>query len=86
MIAAGSSVALVSDAGTPAISDPGAVLVAMAHARGIRVVPLPGPSALITALSAAGMLRTEFSFLGFLPARASARRSQLQTLVHEPRT
>ena len=86
MIAAGSSVALVSDAGTPAISDPGAVLVAMAHARGIRVVPLPGPSALITALSAAGMLRTEFSFLGFLPARASARRSQLQTLLHEPRT
>jgi len=64
----GSNVALVSDAGTPAISDPGALLVAAAHREGLRVVPVPGPSAAIAAYSAAGFLADGFQFVGFLPA------------------
>jgi 16S rRNA (cytidine1402-2'-O)-methyltransferase len=65
----GSNVALVSDAGTPAISDPGALLVAAAHREGLRVVPLPGPNAAIAAYSASGFLSGRFVFAGFLPAK-----------------
>ncbi len=74
------SVALVSDAGTPGISDPGYRLVLEAIRRGIRVVPIPGPSALIAALSASGLSTAGFNFRGFLPARKRERRSKLQEL------
>jgi 16S rRNA (cytidine1402-2'-O)-methyltransferase len=77
---AGQRIALVSDAGTPAISDPGARIVDAVHAAGLRVVPLPGPSALITALCAAGLLATQFHFAGFLPARAAQRDAELAAL------
>lgn len=76
----GESVALVSDAGTPAISDPGYRLVSEATRLGIRVVPIPGPSALIAALSASGLATDGFNFRGFLPARKRERRSKLQEL------
>ena len=66
----GGSVALVSDAGTPGVSDPGALLVAAAHREGLRVVPLPGPNAAVTAWSASGFLSDRFLFAGFLPAKA----------------
>jgi len=65
----GQSVALVSDAGTPGVSDPGALLVAAAHREGLRVVPLPGPNAAITAWSASGFASDRFLFAGFLPAK-----------------
>lgn len=74
----GESIALVSDAGTPAISDPGYRLVVEATRVGIRVVPIPGPSALIAALSACGLPTDGFNFRGFLPARKRERRSKLQ--------
>jgi 16S rRNA (cytidine1402-2'-O)-methyltransferase len=74
----GESIALVSDAGTPAISDPGYRLVVEATRVGIRVVPIPGPSALIAALSAGGLPTDGFNFRGFLPARKRERRSKLQ--------
>jgi 16S rRNA (cytidine1402-2'-O)-methyltransferase len=83
---AGESIALVSDAGTPLISDPGFDLVAAARERGIRVSAIPGPSAVIAALSVAGLPTDRFAFEGFLPAKASARRAQLETLRHESRT
>ncbi len=83
---AGRSVALVSDAGTPLISDPGFELVRAAHAAGIRVSPVPGPSALIAALSVAGLPTDRFVFEGFLPHRAAARRGRLAALAAEPRT
>lgn len=83
---AGDDVALVSDAGTPLISDPGYHLVRQARAAGIRVVPVPGPSALIAALSAAGLPSDRFIFEGFLPAKAAARRARLEALCEEPRT
>ena len=76
----GESIALVSDAGTPAISDPGYRLVVEAVRGGIRVVPIPGPSALIAALSAGGLPTDGFTFRGFLPARKRERRSKLQEL------
>jgi 16S rRNA (cytidine1402-2'-O)-methyltransferase len=76
----GRSVALVTDAGTPGISDPGALLVAEAHRAGIRVVPVPGPSAAVAAYSAAGFAADRFVFAGFLPARAAARRKALESL------
>jgi 16S rRNA (cytidine1402-2'-O)-methyltransferase len=76
----GESVALVSDAGTPGISDPGYRLVLEATRRGIRVVPIPGPSALIAALSASGLPTDGFNFRGFLPTRKRERRSKLQEL------
>jgi len=79
-IAAGESVALVSDAGTPTISDPGFALVRAAHERGIRVSPVPGPSALIAALSASGLPTDQFLFAGFLPRTSGARRARLLTL------
>ncbi len=77
----GESIALVSDAGTPGISDPGAILVAQAHDAGIEVIPLPGASALTTALSAAGITNPHFLFLGFAPSKKSQRRSLLTSLI-----
>jgi 16S rRNA (cytidine1402-2'-O)-methyltransferase len=76
----GKDVALVSDAGTPGISDPGAGLVEKAHRAGLRVSPLPGPSAAVAALSASGFRASGFFFAGFLPASAAARRKALQGL------
>jgi 16S rRNA (cytidine1402-2'-O)-methyltransferase len=76
----GESIALVCDAGTPAISDPGYRLVVAAIDAGIRIVPIPGPSALIAALGAAGLPTDGFDFRGFLPARKQERRSKLQEL------
>lgn len=77
----GASVALVSDAGTPGISDPGAILVRLARQAAIPVVPLPGPSALTAALSAAGLEQNSFLFLGFPPAQQSQRQKLLKSLV-----
>lgn len=82
----GSNLAVVSDAGTPAISDPGFRLVRTAIEHDVNVVPLPGPSALITALVAAGLPTDEFFFGGFLPARSSARRARLSELRSVPGT
>jgi len=82
----GKRVALVSDAGTPLVSDPGYRLVRAAHEAGIAVVPLPGPCAAVTALSASGLPSDRFAFEGFPPAKAMARRAWLERLVHEPRT
>ena len=82
----GDSVALVSDAGTPAISDPGFDLVRAAAAQGIEVVAIPGPCAAIAALSIGGLPTDRFCFEGFLPARRSARRKRLEALLHEART
>jgi 16S rRNA (cytidine1402-2'-O)-methyltransferase len=85
-LAAGEAVAYVSDAGTPAVSDPGAVLVAAATAAGFRVMPLPGPSSALAALSAAGdALAQGFIFTGFLPAKGAERRSGLALAVAETR-
>lgn len=81
---AGESIALVSDAGTPGISDPGAVLVAEARKAGIAVVPLPGASALTTALSAAGLSHPSFLFLGFPPSKKSKRQTLLTSLCDAP--
>lgn len=83
-LAAGESVALVVDAGTPAISDPGARLVARVRAAGYRVVPLPGPCAAIVALSAAGLGDAHFLFYGFLPSKAGQRAEALRAVVHLP--
>ncbi len=79
-LAAGESVALVSDAGTPGISDPGARIVAAVRAAGQRVVPLPGPCAATTALSAAGLSDEHFLFYGFLPSKAGQRRQAIESL------
>lgn len=83
---AGEDVALVSDAGTPLISDPGYHLVRQARAAGVRVVPVPGACALVAALSAAGLPSDRFIFEGFLPARQAARRARLEHLREESRT
>jgi len=80
-IRAGERVALVSDAGTPGISDPGARVVAAVHAAGLPVFPVPGPSALVALLSVAGFTQPGFHFEGFLPARAAARRERLAALA-----
>jgi 16S rRNA (cytidine1402-2'-O)-methyltransferase len=85
-LARGKNVALVTDAGTPAISDPGAIVVAKARAAGYRVVPIPGANAAVTALSAAGISEVPFLFAGFLPARPAARRKALETLSGSPHT
>ena len=77
---AGRNVALVTDAGTPGVSDPGALLVAAAHGAGVRVVPIPGPSAAIAAWSAAGFTADRFLFVGFLPPKPAARRKALEVL------
>ena len=82
----GESIALVSDAGTPLVSDPGYLLVAAAVEAGISVAPVPGPSAAIAALSASGLPCDRFCFEGFLPARAAARRQRLAELAAEART
>jgi 16S rRNA (cytidine1402-2'-O)-methyltransferase len=82
----GTNIAVVSDAGTPSISDPGYRLVRAAIENEIRVVPVPGPSALIAALIAAGLPTDEFFFAGFLPSRASARRARLAELQSVPGT
>jgi 16S rRNA (cytidine1402-2'-O)-methyltransferase len=82
----GTSIAVVSDAGTPSISDPGFRLVRAAIENDIPIVPVPGPSALITALIAAGLPTDEFFFAGFLPARANARRVRLTELQSVPGT
>jgi 16S rRNA (cytidine1402-2'-O)-methyltransferase len=79
-LAEGASVALVTDAGTPGISDPGFLLVREARAAGVRVVPIPGPSAITTALSAAGVPADRFVFDGFLPAKPGRRRNRLRAL------
>jgi 16S rRNA (cytidine1402-2'-O)-methyltransferase len=76
----GKSIALVSDAGTPAVSDPGAWLVAQAHKAGVRVSPVPGASAAAAAFSAAGFPSAHFLFAGFLPAQGAARRRALESL------
>ena len=81
---AGERVAYVSDAGTPGISDPGAKLVDAVREAGFTVIPLPGPSALATALSAAGDWVETFSFLGFLPSKAKQRATALQQLAAHP--
>lgn len=85
-LAAGQSLALISDAGTPLIADPGFYLVNCVRAAGFEVVPLPGPSALITALSAAGLPTDSFSFYGFLPAKNSARNKVLADLAQQTST
>ncbi len=85
-MAAGDSVALISDAGTPLISDPGFRLVRAARAAGIRCIPVPGACAAIAALSVAGLPSDRFVFEGFLPAKTAARRSRLQELAGDART
>jgi 16S rRNA (cytidine1402-2'-O)-methyltransferase len=85
-LASGSNVAIVSDAGTPSISDPGFRLVNEASAQGIQIVALPGPTALIAALVASGLPTDEFFFAGFLPARSGARRTRLAELREVPAT
>lgn len=82
----GQSIALVSDAGTPLINDPGYHLVRRCREDGIRVVPLPGACAAITALSAAGLASDRFCYEGFLPAKTKGRKDTLQALIEEPRT
>ena len=86
LLACGKTVALVSDAGTPGVSDPGAAVVARARAAGFRVVPIPGANAAVTALSAAGIADGPFLFAGFLPAKPSARRKALRTFGVLPYT
>ncbi len=78
---AGERIALVSDAGTPAVSDPGARIVDAVRAAGLRVVPLPGASAALAALSASGLVNDRFHFFGFLPAKAKQRETALQELL-----
>ncbi|KTD11836.1 methyltransferase [Legionella gratiana] len=85
-ILGGKSVALISDAGTPLISDPGFLLVKLAHQNCIPVTPIPGACALITALCAAGVPCDSFLFLGFLPAKQQARKVKLESLRTEPHT
>ncbi|MFC2016391.1 16S rRNA (cytidine(1402)-2'-O)-methyltransferase [Chloroflexota bacterium] len=79
----GGEVALVSEAGTPGISDPGYELIVAASQRGIPVVPIPGPSVVITALTISGLTTERFTYLGFLPRRANDRRRLLETVVNE---
>ena len=85
-LAGGSRIALVSDAGTPLISDPGFRLVAAAAAAGVAVVPIPGACAAVAALSVAGLPTDRFAFEGFLPSRGAARRARLAALAGESRT
>ena len=85
-LAAGDSIALVSDAGTPTVSDPGRGLVSAARHQGIRVVPIPGPSAVTTALAGSGLSADRFLFLGFPPRGGTARETWLDTLIAEPGT
>ena len=82
----GKSIALISDAGTPLISDPGYQLVKSVRAEGLRVTPIPGPSSLLAALSVAGLPTDRFVFEGFLPAKTGARQARLENLKQETRT
>jgi len=82
----GRRVALVSDAGTPVLSDPGHRLVSLCLERRLAVIPVPGPAAFVAALAASGMAADEFLFVGFPPAKAGARRKTLARLAAEPRT
>lgn len=82
----GQAIALISDAGTPLISDPGMPLVRQARCAGLPVFAVPGPCALVAALSVSGIATDRFVFEGFLPARQQARRSRLTALAHETRT
>lgn len=82
----GSNIALISDAGTPLISDPGFHLVRQCREAGIRVVPLPGACAAITALCASGIASDRFCFEGFLPAKSKARKDKLENIAEEDRT
>jgi 16S rRNA (cytidine1402-2'-O)-methyltransferase len=84
-IKAGKAIALVSDAGTPGVSDPGSWLVREAIAAGVPVFPIPGANAAVSALIASGLSAEEFQFLGFLPEKAGARRTRLEKLAAEPR-
>ena len=84
-LAAGESVALVTDAGTPAVSDPGAHLVSAVRSAGYAVEPIPGPSAVLAALSASGLVSDGFIFAGFTPNKAKARKQWLQELISENR-
>ena len=86
LLQAGQSVAFVSDAGTPAVSDPGALLVQAVLAAGLRVIPIPGANAAVTALSASGLAGPHFLFYGFLPNKSAARRTALQALSTHPYT
>jgi 16S rRNA (cytidine1402-2'-O)-methyltransferase len=80
----GKSIALVTDAGTPGISDPGARVVRAVHEAGRPVVPIPGPTAMATAISAAGIVAERFAFIGFLPMQTKARRELLATIASWP--
>ncbi len=84
LLNAGEQIAFVSDAGTPGISDPGARLVARVREAGHPVVPIPGPSAVVAAMSVSGLLSTGFRFIGFLPPKRGARQSHLLALRDEP--
>ena len=86
LLEAGSNIAIVSDAGTPLISDPGFRLVRAAIERGIQVIPIPGPAAFVAGLIASGLPTDQFFFAGFLPARANARRAVLEKLRANPAT
>ncbi len=86
MLERGRNIAVVSDAGTPLISDPGYRLVKEAAARGIRTVPIPGPSAVMAALSVAGLPTDRFTFVGFLPRKSAKRRKELARLAELPHT
>lgn len=85
-LAQGRNIALVTDAGTPGVSDPGALVVARARAAGFRVVPIPGPNAAVTALSGAGLPDAPFLFFGFLPTKSVSRRKALESLRGLPYT
>lgn len=82
----GQSVALISDAGTPGISDPGTVLIKRSLQEKIQVIPIPGPTAFVAALSVSGLATDEFTFIGFLPSKKTQRRNVLKTLSLEQRT
>jgi 16S rRNA (cytidine1402-2'-O)-methyltransferase len=85
-LASGMTAALATDAGTPAVSDPGYRLVNAAAAAGIRIIPIPGPSAAMTALCASGLPSDAFFFAGFLPSRTAKRRERMQAIAHIPGT
>ena len=82
----GSSIALISDAGTPLISDPGYKLVSLARQKNLSVIPIPGASALVSALSVSGLATDRFTFEGFLPSKSAARQKKLSGLAAEQRT
>lgn len=86
LLAAGKSVALVTDAGTPGISDPGAIVVSLVRERGYRVTPIPGTNAAVCALSASGIVEPHFLFYGFLPTKTGARKRALEGLKSQPHT